>query len=38
MMQILVKNYCLTKAIDPDSDEGRDVARELLNWFHRRDQ
>lgn len=30
MMQILVKDYCLTKAIDPDSEEGRDVARELL--------
>ena len=33
MMQTLVKNYCLTKGIDPDSDEGRDVARELLKWF-----
>jgi hypothetical protein len=25
MMQTLVKNYCLTKAIDPESEEGRDV-------------
>lgn len=33
MMQILVKNYCLKKAIDPDSEEGRNVARELLTWF-----
>jgi hypothetical protein len=28
-----VKNYCLTKAIDPDSEEARDAARELLKWF-----
>jgi hypothetical protein len=33
MMQTLVKKYCLTKAIDPDSEDGRDVARELLKWF-----
>lgn len=33
MMQTLVKNYCFRKAIDPDSEEGRDVARELLKWF-----
>ena len=25
-MQTLVKNYCLTTAIDPDSEEARDVA------------
>jgi len=33
MMQTLLKNYCLTKAIDPDSEEARDAARELLKWF-----
>jgi hypothetical protein len=32
-MQTLVKNYCLTKAIHLDSEEARDVARELLKWF-----
>jgi hypothetical protein len=25
--------YCLTKAIDPDREEGRDVAREPINWL-----
>ncbi|MFP3547315.1 acetyltransferase [Rhizobium sp. SIMBA_035] len=33
MMQALVKNYCLTKAIDLDSEEAWDAARELLKWF-----
>jgi len=33
MMQNLVKDYCRTKEIEPDSEEGRDVARELLKWF-----
>jgi hypothetical protein len=33
MMQTLVKNYCLTNGIEPDGEEGRDVARELLKWF-----
>ncbi len=33
MVQTLVKNHCLTKAIDPDSEEARDAARELLKWF-----
>ncbi len=26
-MQTLVKNYCLRKAIDPESEEARDAAR-----------
>ncbi|WP_200950888.1 hypothetical protein [Rhizobium sp. Root1220] len=33
MMQTLVKNYCLTKTIELDSEEARDVAHELLKWF-----
>jgi hypothetical protein len=33
MIKRLVKEYCQTKAIDPDGEEGRDVARELLKWF-----
>ncbi len=33
MMQELVKDYCRTNAIEPDSEEGRDVARDLLKWF-----
>ncbi|MGR9060226.1 acetyltransferase (plasmid) [Rhizobium leguminosarum] len=33
VMQNLVKDYCLTKEIELDSEEGRDVARELLKWF-----
>ncbi|MGV2102825.1 MULTISPECIES: hypothetical protein [unclassified Rhizobium] len=32
-MQALVKDHCLTKAINPDSEEGRDLARELLKCF-----
>jgi hypothetical protein len=33
MMQDLVKEYCLTKVIGPDSEEGRDVASELFTCF-----
>jgi len=33
MMKTLAKNHCLTNAIDPDSEEARDAARELLKWF-----
>ena len=32
-MQALVKDHCLTKAINPDSEEEKDVARELLKCF-----
>ena len=32
-MPALVKDHCLTKAINPDSEEGRDLARELLKCF-----
>lgn len=33
MVENLAKDYCLTKSIEPDSEEGLDVARELLKWF-----
>ncbi|NEI50115.1 acetyltransferase [Rhizobium ruizarguesonis] len=33
MVQSLMKEQCRTKAIESDSEEGWDVARELLKWF-----
>jgi hypothetical protein len=33
MMQSLVREHCQKKAIEPESEDGRYVARELLKWF-----